>query len=209
MKGTWTHCPSHSYLSKIAKQYQVATKLLNKVFVTWNLFSAFVLTLVWNVQLSEVCLRAYRSEDLHNLHWVWEHAQYDIYTRSFHRSLQSAAFLQILLLFVAISSRTQSLSQELEKIVQDIRDCTERLISVIFVGSIISASIRCTWLIVPGSCNQKNEMAIFPTSNLHRCLWMPLRLTHSKRLRQFPSTKSLQTQYMRPWSTRRKSLLKT
>ena len=209
MKGTWTHCPSHSYLSKIAKQYQVAMELLNKVFVTRNSFSALVLTLVWNIQLSEVCLRAYKLVDLHNLRRLWEYAEYDIYTRSFHRSLQSAAFLQILLLFVAISSRTHSLSQEIEKIVQDIRDCTERLISVIFVGSIISVSSRYAWLIVPGSCNQKKEIAIFQTSNLHRRLWMPLRLTHPKRLHQFPSIKLLQTQCTRPWSIRRKILRKT
>jgi len=63
-------------------------------------------------KLSEVCLRAYMS---------------------FHRSLQSAAFLQILLMFVAISSRTQSLAQELETIVKDMHTCTEKLIAVIFL----------------------------------------------------------------------------
>lgn len=55
-------------------------------------------------------------------------------SRSFHRSLQSAAFLQILLMFVAIASRTGTLATEFIDILHDITSCTNRLISVTVGG---------------------------------------------------------------------------
>ncbi|KAH9484295.1 hypothetical protein JR316_0003776 [Psilocybe cubensis] len=50
--------------------------------------------------------------------------------RSFHRSLQSAAFLQILLMFVAIASRAGTLATELIDTVRLIISCTNRLILI-------------------------------------------------------------------------------
>ncbi|KAF8959045.1 hypothetical protein BDZ97DRAFT_1839559 [Flammula alnicola] len=65
-------------------------------------------------KMSEVCLTAYRS---------------------FHRSLQSAAFLQILLMFVAISSRMRMLSLELQEILRQILSCANRLLVVLSATS--------------------------------------------------------------------------
>ncbi|KAF8201419.1 hypothetical protein BJ912DRAFT_500704 [Pholiota molesta] len=61
-------------------------------------------------KMSEICLRAYKS---------------------FHRSLQSAAFLQILLMFVAISSRTRAISMELQEILAKTYSSVTNLLAII------------------------------------------------------------------------------
>ncbi len=57
-----------------------------------------------------------------------ENVSSDIFFSSFHRSLQSAAFLQLLLVFVAISSRMNMISIELKDFYNQADSCISCLI---------------------------------------------------------------------------------
>ncbi|KAF9480125.1 hypothetical protein BDN70DRAFT_932005 [Pholiota conissans] len=71
-------------------------------------------------KMSEVCLRAYAS---------------------FHRSLQSGAFLQLLLMFVAMSSRTRAVSLDLQDTLKKVHSSTQNLLAIASVPANTQSSI--------------------------------------------------------------------
>ncbi|KAJ3515815.1 hypothetical protein NLJ89_g1528 [Agrocybe chaxingu] len=87
-------------------------------------------------KMSDACLRAYQS---------------------FHCSLQSAAFLQLLLMFAAISSRMRAIAMELSEISFQVSSDVTRLLSFLQHNGNPQVTVDKTVSLLQGSLEAKDE----------------------------------------------------
>lgn len=131
LKGSWTHYPDAKLVSHTIERLSGCSVLLQKVREHGYPFVGNILNCK-HLQMCERLQEAYR----YRLFELSEESHV-IVSRYFSLAMQSGAFLQLILTFVAITSRLSTLVSELQENIRRACQLADRILGILHVSSLL------------------------------------------------------------------------